>query len=247
MKKILISIFTIMLFLFSYLYSKEAVNFLRYNDPLMQEIKDKQKTYNTKPINAIITNHFIIPGINGKSINLKKNFQKMKKINNFNESLLVYDIIYPDISINKHYDKIILSGNKKYNKISIILDIQNDVTLNKINSILKKNSIYLDLLSNNSQNSNFKNHLSLTYHSNINYCLTYNSSIDKQCINNKKYTILGHFINNYFLSQTKNLLDNGIVLVYRFNNQNYYDLTIILNYILNNNYQIVTIDELIKE
>ena len=44
----------------------------------------------------------------------------MKSINEFKESLLVFDDIKPNKSINNHFDKIIISGNQNINKISIV-------------------------------------------------------------------------------------------------------------------------------
>ena len=113
-------IFTIILFIFSLLLIKSGSYFLKENDNLMKIIKEKQTIYNQEPRNAIITEHTMIPGIRGKKINLDKSYQKMKGINEFKESLLVFDEINPNKTINNIYDKIIVSGNPDINKISII-------------------------------------------------------------------------------------------------------------------------------
>ena len=133
-KKIII---TIILFIFSYFYLKNASFFIRENDSLMKTIKEKQNKYNKDPINAIITNNTMIPGISGKKINLEKSYKKMKAINSFQESLLIYDKVQPEISINNIYDKVIVSGNLNINNISVITYLNNeycytqDLTINK--------------------------------------------------------------------------------------------------------------------
>ena len=246
-KKIIITIF---LFLFSYYYTYKCIIFLKQNDLLMQEIISKQSTYNQEPINAIITKNTMIPGINGRKINIDKSYKKMKKINKFESSLLVYDLIKANISIHNHYDKIILSGNKTKNNVSIILNINDEELFNAINKILVSNNVYANILTNtnyNIANTNYQNILSYQYYSFIDYCLTNNLQININCLNHKKYTVLGKSINNYFLTNTKNILSNGSIILYNFNKNNYFELNVIIKYLKSNNYQLVSIDELIKE
>ena len=117
---------TIILFIFSFLYLKNAIYIMRENDVLMKIIKEKQDKYNIKPVNAIITKNTMIPGIKGKRINLQKSYSNMKRLNEFHESLLVFDKINPDKQINNIYDKVIIKGNFKLNQVSIITNLDND-------------------------------------------------------------------------------------------------------------------------
>ncbi len=241
---------TIILFLFSYYYTHKCIIFLKQNDLLMQEIINKQDDYNQKPINAIITKNTMIPAINGKKINIDKSYKKMKKINKFDDSLLVYDEMKANISIHNHYDKLILSGNKHKNNVSIILNINSEELFNTINKILVSNNVYANILVNknfNIQKTNYRNILSYNYYPFIDYCLTNKIQINKDCLNNKKYTILTKTVNNYFLTNTKNILSNGSIILYNFNKNNYHELNVIIKYLKSNNYQLVSINELIKE
>ena len=86
----------------------------------MKILKEKQAIYNQEPTNAIVTLNTIIPGISGKKINLQKSYNKMKGINSFQESLLVYETVKPSKSIKGIYDKVIVSGNPKIKRISIV-------------------------------------------------------------------------------------------------------------------------------
>ncbi len=192
-------IITIVLFIFSFLLIKSGSFLIRENDKLMKTIKEKQDIYNQEPINAIITNNTMIPGISGKKVNLKKSYQKMKGINEFQESLLVFDEIKPSKSINSIYDKVIVSGNQSINKISIVLENNNH------------------------------------------YCFTTN--LDTTC--NDKHTILVHKITSNHLMEIKEKVHNGIIFFFELKDNN--ELSFIIKYLKNNNYDIVPIEELIKE
>ena len=241
---------TIILFIFSLFYLKSAIYFIQDNDKLMNKIKEKEKLYYQESIPAVITKNTMIPGINGKKVNLNKSYNKMKKINTFNESLLVFDEIQGEKSINENYDKVIISGNKKIKNVSIIIDISDNYLLALVNQIINSNNVYIDILTDEKENinkTNIQNIITNNYTPYTNYCLTYNLTINKECILNHKYTILGRNISSPFLSNTKEILENGIILVYHLNEKNYTELNLVIKYIKNNNYNIVTIDKLISE
>ena len=197
-------IITAILFIFSFLYLKNSVYLVRENDSLMKEIKEKQAKYNEKPINAIITSNTMIPGISGKNINLTKSYNKMKSINTFKESLLVFDKVLPNKSIKDIFDKVIVSGNPKIKQVSLITQLDDK------------------------------------------YCYTENLIINEKCISNHKHTILITKINNNYLTNVKELLKNGQVFFLPLNNDSK-ELDVIIKYIKNNNYKIVSISELIEE
>ena len=193
-------IITVILFIFSVFYIKHSIYILKENDKLMKTIKEKQKEYNISPVNNIITKSTIIPGINGKKVNLDKSYNNMKGLNEFKESLLIFDIIKP--SVSNIYNKIIVSGNQTINEISILTKLNN------------------------------------------NYCYTEDLTIKKECIQNNKYTILIHKINNNYLTNVKNILRNGIIIYLDSINND--ELNLVIKYIKNNNYEIVEINKLLN-
>ena len=197
-------IITIILFIFSFLYLKNGVYLVRENDNLMKEIKEKQTLYNKKPINAIITKNTMIPGIKGRKINLDKSYNKMKSINSFKESLIVFDEINPNKSINNIYDKVIISGNPNINKICVLTKLDN------------------------------------------NYCYTTSLDINKNCIKENKQTIHIEKITSNYLVKVKESVKNGSIFFLDSKEENN-ELNIIIKYLKNNNYEIVDINELIKE
>jgi len=64
----------------SFIYNEKVGLVSKLNDDLLTEIKEKQNDYIEKPIEAIIKNDTIIPGINGKIMDIKKTYTKMKQI-----------------------------------------------------------------------------------------------------------------------------------------------------------------------
>ena len=147
----------------------------------MQTLKEKQSIYNIEPVDAIITEHVIIPGINGRKINLEKSYNNMKRINSFQESLLVFDEIKPSKTIDDIYDKVIVSGNQNINKVSIVLENDNKycftTKLEIDKSCSNKPTIYVEKITNN--------HLSKikeTIHNGIIYYLEFQNNSDLDII-----------------------------------------------------------------
>lgn len=254
-------IITILLFIFSFYYTDKCVNILKRRDPLMQEIIKKSETYNILPTDAIITNNTVIPGTSGLNINLDKSYEKMKKLGNFDESLLVYEEISPNLSYKDYYDKIIISNNQN-NKISLVFNIKDLEVYNEIVNILDKYNIKGNYYFQNSFFSNNVNEISQiqspilvsnlinlsSYQNIIDYCLVHEVSNQIPCQKNNKYTLLSSInIDNYHLTYTKNNYVNSNILTYTFNKKNIKDLDLVINYLLSNNLEIVSIDELIKE
>ena len=194
-------LYIIFLLIFSFLLIKSGVYYIRENDYLMKTLKEKQSIYNKDPINAIITSSAMIPGISGRKINLDKSYQKMKGINEFKESLLVFDKIKPSITIDRIYNKVIISGNLNIKRISLLTSLDDK------------------------------------------YCYTENLIIKKECIQNNKYTILIYKISSNYLSNIKDIISNGkIIYLDSIKND---ELNLVNKYIKSNNYDIVTIDDLV--
>lgn len=254
-------IITILLFIFSFYYTDKCVNILKNKDPLMQEIIKNSKNYNISPIDAVITNNTVIPGTSGLNINLNKSYEKMKKLGNYDESLLVYEEVLPNISYKNYYDKIIVSNNQN-NKISLVFNIKDLKIYNEITNILDKYNVKGNYFF---QNSFFSNNVSKikeiednilvnnlfnlsNYENIVDYCLVKEISNKTPCQNNNKYTLLSNInIDNYHLTYTKNNYINSNIITYTFNEKNINDLDLVINYLINNNVKIVSIDELIKE
>ena len=253
MKKYFNILFTILLLIFSFYYTNKISNYLKSKDPIMINILNNKNKYEYKSINAIIDNNTIIPGKSSKTIDINKSYKKMKRINKYTESLLVFNYNKPDISIDNRYDKLIINGNNTNRNISILLKI-NDINILKklkddsLNFILDNNFIKnnLDYLTNIKNNIIILEQLNINNLNLIDYCYS-NNIFYSYCKNYHKYTIKPTFINNNYYYNTNKLIKNGSILAYNINNNNLEELKIIISYIKTLNYKIVSIDNLIKE
>ncbi len=120
---------------------EKIVLFLQESDELMIKIKSENESLYIKPVNAVIKDNTIIPGISGREIDVGKSYQKLKKIGSYNYNFLEYKRIEPAISLNKQYDKYIISGNYKYPKVSLMFRIKEKDNIEQILKILNLNKI----------------------------------------------------------------------------------------------------------
>ena len=142
MKKLLI----ILLLLFSFFYTNKSISIIRNQDPLMKEIIKNKNKFEIKSVNAIVKENTIIPGKQGKEVDLEKTYTKMKQYGTYNEALTVLKETKPTISIDDNYDKLITSGNKENKNISLIFKVEKDTNINKLLSILNYHNIQVKKL-----------------------------------------------------------------------------------------------------
>lgn len=130
-----------LLICFSFYYTDRAVDIVRRNDPIMKEITSMKGNYEVDPVNAILTDNNIIPGLSGKEVNVNKSFQKMKQYGKFKESLFVFDEVEPTISVEEYYDRYIASGNPIKNSVSLVFRVEKDDNITDIVSLLNEKNI----------------------------------------------------------------------------------------------------------
>ena len=65
------------LIVLSFYITDKSMIYIRSKNPIMQEIISKQDDYKVEAVNAIINDNTIIPGINGKEVDVNKTFNKM--------------------------------------------------------------------------------------------------------------------------------------------------------------------------
>lgn len=134
----------ITLIIFSFFYTDKVIEVIREEDSLMIELKGLEESYKVNPVNASIVSNTIIPGINGKNINLDKSYKEMKSIGVVNKSMLIYDTIKPTISITNNKDKFIIKGNANKQVVSLIFIIDNDKYLSNLETISKTRNITIN-------------------------------------------------------------------------------------------------------
>ena len=123
------------------MYTEEVGTTAKLSDSLLNEIKDKQENYKTDASEATIQDDTIIPGVNGKAVDVKNSYKKMKQIGYFNDKLLVYKETPVKNPLSKNTDKYIISGNKNQKNVSLIFKVNGNTNISKIVSVLDSNKV----------------------------------------------------------------------------------------------------------
>lgn len=252
MKGILRNIGVLGLACFSFLITDETIQVVKEKDELMIEIKNVAPNYHIEAIDAKISDKYIKIGLNGLTLNIDATYNKMKRIGYFNENMLVYKNVLPNVTIDNYKTKII-NGNSK-NEVSLIF--VKPTKIDKIIDTLKYNNIEATFFINDDfYKNNFESiELAITYKNDIGIIDDYNnlkkildnyicySDLIDSCAKDSKYTIEATFeINN--LKELKEYLKPGSIIL--INNSDYLDVYI--KYILSKGYQITKITDFINE
>jgi len=242
--------------LFGFYYTEKMSNIVINNSSLVKEIQDNSEEYNVKSVSAIIEDDYIIPGLNGYSVNVLKSYDNMRFLNTFNSYYLEYDIIKPSISIENNKDKIIKYGNKNKNAVALIVENNNEIinySKEKKISITRlvtletydKNAIFEQI---NNDSNNFSKLNSLLNNRNINKNICYiNENIKDVCIKEKNYLVESSLsLNNYNIASIKENIKSGYI-IYINDNVSLVDFKIIIRQIYYQDLDIINLSDLIKE
>lgn len=121
LKKIYQYVGVLTLLLFSFYYTDKAVDIVKRNDPVMKSIIEVKDKYAIESVSAFIDNDTIIPGMNGIEVNIDESYKKMKKVNGYYESMLIFSEVIPEESVLKQYDKFIVQGNPNRSDVAILI------------------------------------------------------------------------------------------------------------------------------
>lgn len=241
---------------FSFFYTEKIANLVLENNELYKTIDDVKEDYTVASIDAEVYGDYIIPGLNGLEVNVKDSYFNMKGLNAFNEYYLLYDCIYPSVSLSDNKDKIITQGNSKKQSVSFILEYDKNIidyfTKNNIDaSVLVDmntfdNTLKLEQLNNEVNNFKDLDTLINKYQNNANICYVNDNNLDI-CRENNKYLVqTDNIINNNTIVSIKNNITSGNIY-YVSKNTDVSDIQLIINSILYKDLDIVRISELISE
>ncbi len=138
MKKILSILGLTTLMALNYAITQQTQTVMQEQDQIMIEIKEKKEQKKIEPIEGVIENNTIIPGLNGKEIDVNESYKQLKKIGKYNEKYLKYKEIKPEKTIENQYQKYIIKGNPEKNTISLIFLVKENDNINQIINILEK-------------------------------------------------------------------------------------------------------------
>lgn len=132
----------IVLVLFSFYYTDKSVDIVKRNDPVMKEIIYNSDNFKIESVDAITIGDTIIPGMNGIEVDIDESYKRMKQVNGYYESMLMFSEVIPDESLLEQYDKFIVSGNPFRSDIALLVKVSNITNLEIIYKIfLSKNTL----------------------------------------------------------------------------------------------------------
>ncbi len=141
MKRVYPVILSCLLIAFSFYYTNKVAGIVRGKDPIMQSIKEEKANYEKKAINANVSGDNIIPGKNGKKVNIEASFHKMSQYGKYNDSLYVFDEVEPEVSINTYFDKYVESGREDSKDVALVFDILRFDNMDDVLSLLESNNV----------------------------------------------------------------------------------------------------------
>lgn len=141
MKRFFEYIGVISLACFSFFFTEKTMNVVKESDSLLLEIRKSKETHQVDSIDAVIKDDTMIPGLYGKIVDEEKSYEKMKRFGNFQENLLEYKIIAPNISLEKNYDKYIISGNAAKKMVTLVFLVEGNNDTDRIEKILEQKDV----------------------------------------------------------------------------------------------------------
>ena len=272
MKNILKSIGLLALIVFSFFYTDKVMNVVNNQDEIMIKLKSIEDNYKIEAIDATISDDTIVPGINGRVLDVEKTYKYLKQVGVVDESLFKYKVVSPKVSLSNNIDKYITKANPKKDSVAILITLNSKTNLNKVLSVAnsKKAKInffieYNYLMENIAILNELKEHEVYSYipyspdtliisnniirnkmYNEPIYCLTSTKDIKvlNICSSSNMYTILPSIIGGY--TEIKSSLENcSIILLSNDNITNELDVSI--NYIKNKGYNISGLSSHISE
>ena len=135
--------------IFSFFVTEKTSLVVNNMDDIMIQIKQNKDEYKSKAKNAVIKDNTIIPGINGRIVNVKKSYKNMKINGYYSDKLYVYDYNKPLVSLEDNKNKYVIKGNSNKRMISLIFKVKNGIDISNIISILNnygaKSTFFVDI------------------------------------------------------------------------------------------------------
>lgn len=125
----------------SFIYTEKATTVVKEMDDIMIQIRNNKDKYYVPPVEAVIVDDTIIPGINGTEIDVNKSYQNMRSIGIYNDKYFKYRMIRIKNELGNNLDKYIISGNKNKGMVSLIFIVEKNTKINKVIKILKEKEI----------------------------------------------------------------------------------------------------------
>lgn len=145
MKKIFKYIGIFALACFSFYYAKEAAEFMKKDDAVMEQINRYASTHNTGCREGYITEDGVVLGVNGLVVDENLSYTSMKG-SGFNESLIKYKENPCVVSLENNRKDYIIGGNPSKKAVSLIINVINGKNIEDIVSTSEYKEVKLNFL-----------------------------------------------------------------------------------------------------
>lgn len=125
----------------SFILTSEVKTASKEVDALLNEIKSKKDGYKENAIEPYIDDDTIIPGVNGREVDIDKSYEEMSKVGYFDDKLLVYKTLPVKNVLDKNKDKYIISLNNLHMAISLIFKVSDNDDITNIVKTLDERKI----------------------------------------------------------------------------------------------------------
>lgn len=245
-----------LIMVFSFYYTEQISALVLNKNPLMISIKEEADNYNVKSVNAEIKGDTIIPGINGLYVNPRESFYAMQSADIFNEYYLIFEQKKPDVTLDDNKDKFIISGNPNIRQVSLILEVENEVSeYLKLNDFKASLLVNMDTYKNNSYFESINNDIEgfKTLENNLNlnkenkHICVINDNNKDMCLKHKNYLVNPNLklTNSNLLDIKKNLKNGSIIVIGE--SASLSDVKILLKEIKYKDLELVYLSEIISE
>lgn len=264
MKKFFKYFYILLFALFGFYYTSKVIEFSEKNNVLLVSINDFKEKHDYKCKEGSINEDGVVLGLSGLIVNVDKSYNNMKGIG-FKEELIEYDENECILNKKNNLDKYIIKGNDYKNNISLVIDVDNGKYFNKmiktaeyknveLNILINYNMLNenIDIIENKSnilykgRNVNDLNNFIKILHNEI-FCVNKDDDVIDYCSKKKLNSIkVINYVDKDLLTNTKNILDKGVIIFIKETNQNLNELSATINYIKSRGYNIVNINKLLS-
>lgn len=248
----------ILIAVFSFYYTDKVIELSEMNNTILVSINDYAKNNNSKCIEGQINDMGIILGLSGMEVDKNKSYSNMKGIG-FKEELIEYKKKKCILNKEDNLDKYIIRGNISKSNVSLVIDIDTLKYYEEIIKIFEYEKVEVNILA-NLNNIEKINNENILYKDNNNNIKKFKKAIHNfYCVKTNDYEIINdckkekinsirivNYINDNLLSNTKKILDKGIIIFIKENYTNTNELLSTIKYIKSRGYNIVSIDELLS-
>lgn len=264
MKKYLYIFYVILFFIFGFVYTSKVLELSKYNDEVRNKIDEYANSYDFDCVEGSISDLGVVLGHSGIHVDREMSYSNMKG-SGFDKKLVEYKS--DDCILNKdnNRDKYIISGNDVLYNVSIVIDVNSGKYLSHFNKVIEENDIVLNYLMsynyliNNldgiyrhdnilfkGQNKDDLKNFYASLHNEF-YCVKYsNYDVLNDCESMKLNSINPiNYIEKNLLSNTKKILNKGIIIFIKENEYNLNEFSSTIKYIKSRGYNIVSINDLL--